>query len=67
MAPSDGNPLTGTVEVDETYIGGKVGNVKDRKEAWENKAPVVALVERSGSVRSLHVPDVTAKTLKTAI
>ena len=59
MAPTDGNPLTGTVEVDETYIGGKARNVKDRKEAWENKAPVVALVERGGDVRSVHVADVT--------
>lgn len=70
MAPTDGNPLTGIVEVDETYIGGKARNVidqKSRKEAWANKAPVVALVERGGNVRTIHVPDVTGKTLKNAI
>lgn len=67
MAPADGNPLTGTVEVDETYIGGKARNVKDRKEAWENKSPVVAMVERGGRVRTFHVADVTARTLKGAI
>lgn len=67
MAPVDGNPLTGTVEVDETYIGGKARNHKSRKEAWENKAPVVAMVERGGNVRSFHVADVTGKTLKSAI
>lgn len=67
MAPTDGNPLTGIVEVDETYVGGKARNAKNRKEAWENKAPVVALVERGGNVRSFHVADVTGKTLKNAI
>ena len=67
MAPTDGNPLTGTVEVDETYIGGKARNVKNRKEAWQNKAPVVAMVERGGRVRTFHVADVTGKTLKNAI
>ena len=67
MAPTDGNPLTGTVEVDETYVGGKARKVKDRKEAWENKAPVVAMVQRDGEVRAFHVPDVTGKTLKNAI
>ena len=67
MAPEDGNPLTGIVEVDETYIGGKARDVRDRKEAWDNKAPVVALVERGGEVRTFHVPDVTGRTLKTAI
>jgi transposase-like protein len=67
MAPTDGNPLTGIVEVDETYVGGKARNHKTRKEAWDNKSPVVALVERGGRVRSMVVADVTAKTLKTAI
>nr|PZN71339.1 MAG: IS1595 family transposase [Pseudomonadota bacterium] len=67
MAPTDGNPLTGTVEVDETYIGGKARRGEDPKAVWENKAPVVALVQRGGQVRSFHVADVTAKTLKKAI
>jgi transposase-like protein len=67
MAPVDGNPLTGTVEVDETYVGGKPRHSRDAREAWTTKAPVVAMVERGGRVRSFHVADVTAKTLKTAI
>lgn len=67
MAPTDGNPLTGTVEVDETYIGGKARVGQDRQKVWENKAPVVALVQRGGNVRSMVVPDVTAKTLKNAV
>jgi transposase-like protein len=57
--------LTGTVEVDETYVGGKPrikGSSKPGK--GTKKAPVVALVERDGSVRVVHMPKVTAKTLR---
>jgi transposase-like protein len=56
-------PLSGTVEIDETYVGGKVIG----KGVWlgkQNKAPVVSLVERKGNVRSVHVADVTAKNLR---
>lgn len=67
MAPDDGNPLTGIVEVDETYVGGKPRHPRDKRNAWSSKTPVMAMVERGGRVRSMVVPDVTAKTLKQAI
>lgn len=52
----------GTVEADETYVGGKV---KGMGRAYKgNKTPVVALVERGGRVRSRAVTKVTGKTLK---
>ncbi len=52
----------GTVEADETYIGGKV---KGKGRAYKgNKTPVVALVERGGRVRSGSVRMVTGETLK---
>jgi transposase-like protein len=56
--------LKGTVEVDETYVGGKErGRGKKIK-----KAPVVALVERGGNVRSFHhAQAVTGKNLKQVI
>ena len=59
-------PLGGenkVVEADETYVGGKAKNRAYRK-APPKKAAVVSLVERGGEVRSLHVPNVTAATLK---
>ncbi len=57
--------LTGTVEVDETYIGGKRRGKRGR--GAENKSPVVALIERGGELRAKKVSTVSAKTLKTFI
>src|SRR6266851_7360354 len=50
------------VEADETYVGGKAKN-----RAYKDPPPkeaVMSLVERGGKVRSHHVPEVTAKTLR---
>ena len=54
--------LSGTIEADETYIGGldKNRHMSDRHHKtgpWD-KATVVAMVERGGDIRSWHVPDV---------
>lgn len=63
--------LKGTVEVDETYVGGKPrkehGKPKGKRGRGTKKTPVVALVERGGKVRSHVVESVNAKTLKDAI
>jgi transposase-like protein len=65
----DRGPLGGqnkVVEADETYIGGKARNRKDR---IPPKTAVLALVEREGKVRSfhLHSEHVTAQMLKPII
>jgi transposase-like protein len=54
-----------TIEADETYIGRKPG-MKVRR-GTGHKHAVLALVERDGSVRSFHVPNVRAETLRTII
>lgn len=58
--------LNGTVEVDETYIGGK-SRLGKRGRGSERKTPVVALVERGGRMRTRPVERVSAKALKAAI
>ncbi|MFH1113773.1 MAG: IS1595 family transposase [Pseudomonadota bacterium] len=73
-------PLKGTVEVDETYVGGKPrkenkggsGNPyaepkKNKRGRGTSKTPVLALVERNGNVYSKPIEHVDAKTLKGAI
>jgi transposase-like protein len=61
--------LKGVVEVDETYVGGKPrpGTGPHKRGRGTCKTPVMALVERNGSVRTRVVADVTGKTLKSAI
>ena len=58
----------GDVEVDETYIGGKprYKGVSKRGRGTK-KSPVLALVERGGSVRTRPIANVTGKTLKAVI
>jgi transposase-like protein len=63
--------LRGTVEVDETYVGGKPrqrhGQPKSKKGRGTKKVAVVALVERGGKARAHKVERVDAKTLGNAI
>jgi len=58
--------LSGTVEVDETYVGGKRKRTEQRGRpgADSNKAAVVSLVQRKGHVRSFHVERVTGNNLR---
>ncbi len=66
--PAFSAKLSGVVEVDETYVGGKrKGKVGRPAQGDPKKVPVVALVERGGRVRSSHVANVTAPVLQSAI
>lgn len=68
--------LTGTIECDETYVGGKIrvgsykpGDSYNRKfrSPRENKAAVFSVLQRDGAVRSRHVQRVTADNLRPII
>jgi transposase-like protein len=58
--------LTGTVEADETYVGGKPrkGTGKHKRGRGTKKAPVMVLVQRDGGARSRPLDEVNMKTLK---
>lgn len=68
FALKDASPigqLTGEVEADETYIGGKA---KGKGRGYTgNKIAVVSLVERGGDVRSTVAERVTGKTITTLL
>ena len=69
MAPDQDSPkLTGTVECDEMYIGGKPRyRGISKRGRGTSKTPVFVAVERQGAIVRRVVPDVTAETLQTAI
>ena len=55
------NPLSGLVEVDETYIGGRKAGKRGRGAG--NKSVVMGMVERQGNAIAKVIPDVKAHTL----
>lgn len=79
MAPTKKGPkLSGTVEADETYIGGKprkrsapaprkYGPVNNAKTRRARHAVVFAAVQRGGQVRTRVIPDITGATLSKAV
>jgi transposase-like protein len=79
MAPANAETprLTGTVEVDETYVGGKPRRLTLRADGSvrlgpgadfkDRKTPVVAAVQRGGRVKCRVLADVTPKNLHGAV
>jgi transposase-like protein len=68
-----GGSLSGEVEIDETFIGGKARNMhKDRKRrvqadggrAADGKTTVLGMLERAGNVRATVIPDRTKAIMK---
>jgi transposase-like protein len=70
--------LGGIVEIDETYVGGKIREhvsrtvkpgqrAQDPHSPFANKACVVSVLQRGGDVRSRHIERVTANNLRPMI
>ena len=67
MSDTDGeNPLDGDVEVDETYIGGKVSGGK-RGRGAPNKSIAFGMLDRDGDVMTNVVTNVKIRTMQTII
>jgi transposase-like protein len=64
--PAFTKQLSGVIEMDETYIGGKIRG-KGTGGHTPNKTCVVSLVERGGNARSMVMDRVTAENLFSAI
>lgn len=61
---TEGGQLTGRVELDETYVGGKPRHKGQSKRGRGTaKKPVLVLVERDGSARAMPIENVTRETL----
>ncbi len=64
--PKGSQPFRGTVEVDETYVGGKPSH-KAKTTTKERKTPVVAIVARDGGARAKAIPNLSSKSLAVAM
>lgn len=60
----DSGQLTGSVEVDETYVGARVIRKADRMKPRKDKDIVLGMVERGGKLRLVHIPDVKTTILR---
>jgi transposase-like protein len=72
MEDGEGIKLTGTVEIDETWIGGKSKrrNGRSKKQGMpfsEKFDMVMGLRERKGRVKYVHIPDGKRDTIKAVI
>ncbi|HEY2473038.1 MAG TPA: IS1595 family transposase [Terracidiphilus sp.] len=59
--------LSGTVEADETYVGGREKGKRGIPGAGSKKTPVLALLERGGDVRSFPIKRATLENIKPII
>jgi transposase len=62
QASEDATPLSGEIEVDESYFGGSRKGKRGHGAA--GKTPVFGLLKRGGKVYASVIPDVKSRTLK---
>lgn len=74
MKSQNNQQVSGNVEIDETFVGGKNKNRhKDKKvekcqgRSFKDKVPVFGVLQRGGNVSAVVVPDTKAATLKPII
>lgn len=64
MADTDGTPLDGIVEIDETFVGGKASNRKNKFGVGStDKEIVMGMLKRGGKVYVKHIPNTGKWTL----
>ncbi|MES2559006.1 MAG: IS1595 family transposase [Bacteroidota bacterium] len=71
LAENEPEILSGIVEIDETYVGGKVSNkhVSKRKAqtGFDNKTMVVGAVQREGKVKTRVIPTATQENVQKVV
>lgn len=74
MAKENNKKLSGEVEIDETFVGGKNGNRhKDKKvprcqgRSYKDKTPVFGILERGGRIMAVVVSNTQTRTLVSVI
>lgn len=70
MSMENNHTLSGEVEIDETFVGGKNKNRHKNKKvekcqgrSYKDKVPVFGILERDGKVTAMVVPNTQAKTI----
>jgi transposase-like protein len=64
MATASRPPLNGTVEMDETYVGGKETSDKPGRPKNSTKQIVIGIRQRGGDLRFFHAEDVKSGTIE---
>jgi transposase-like protein len=63
MATAEKSMLDGTLEMDETYIGGRIRNRHWKRSEFNTKEVVVGIKQRNGDLRFFHAEDAKTGTL----